>query len=53
MELFKDLAAEEKAKIFFIHLNHTNPLLDPDSQESLKVERLGFGIARTGDRFSL
>ena len=53
IELFKDLSAEEKAKIFFIHLNHTNPLLKPESQQSLEVESLGFGIARTGDRFSL
>ena len=53
IELFKDLAEEEKSKIFFIHLNHTNPLLDPESKESMEVERLGFGIARTGDRFSL
>tara|TARA_B100000767_G_scaffold108743_1_gene104151 strand:- start:1579 stop:2532 length:954 start_codon:yes stop_codon:yes gene_type:complete len=53
LKLFKDLATEEKTKIFFIHLNHTNPLLNPQSQESLEVERLGFGIARTGDRFSL
>ena len=53
MELFKELSATEKAKIHFIHMNHTNPLLNPNSPESKKVEALGFNIARTGDRFTL
>jgi hypothetical protein len=34
-------------------MNHTNPLLDPNSPESEKVEALGFNIARTGNRFTL
>jgi len=34
MELFKELSATEKAKIYFIHMNHTNPLLKPKSSES-------------------
>lgn len=53
MEKFKDLPATEKAKIHFIHMNHTNPLLDPNSPESEKVEALGFNIALTGNRFTL
>lgn len=53
MEKFKDLPATEKAKIHFIHMNHTNPLLDPNSPESEKVKALGFNIARTGNRFTL
>ena len=53
MKLFKGLSSTEKAKIHFIHMNHTNPLLKPKSFESKKVEALGFNIARTGDRFTL
>ena len=26
MELFSELSAADKAKVWFIHLNHTNPL---------------------------
>ena len=45
MELFKDLSLREKAKITFIHLNHTNPLLDPTSNQRDKVLEKGFKIA--------
>ena len=53
MKLFKELSSTEKAKIHFIHMNHTNPLLKPKSSESKQVEALGFNIALTGDRFTL
>ena len=53
MKLFKGLSSTEKAKIHFIHMNHTNPLLKPKSSESKQVEALGFNIARTGDGFTL
>ncbi len=46
--LFENVSPEEKAKIYFIHLNHTNPLLDPTSQASQTVIEEGFHIARTG-----
>jgi pyrroloquinoline quinone biosynthesis protein B len=46
MELFKDLPAKEKKKIYFIHLNHTNPLLDENSTETKHVLEKGFNIAR-------
>ena len=53
MELFKNLPNEEKQKIIFIHLNHTNPLLIEDSEASQEVEANGFKIARKGDVFYL
>ena len=53
IELFEKLPPTEKAKIHFIHMNHTNPLLKPKSFESKQVEALGFNIARPGDRFTL
>ena len=53
MELFKDLSAEDKAKIHFIHFNHTNPLLNKNSKEYQEVIRRGFNIANYGDVFEL
>jgi len=38
MELFASLSAEEKSKIHFIHFNHTNPLLNPQSEQAQKVK---------------
>ena len=45
MALFDDLTSEEKGKIYFTHLNHTNPLLDPESEAYRKVISKGFHIA--------
>ena len=53
LELFKNLSVEEKAKIHFIHFNHTNPLLNPESAQSKLVLERGFKIARFKDRFGL
>jgi len=53
MARFAELPAEARAKIVFIHFNHTNPLLDSGSQETAEVERAGFRVARTGDVFRL
>ena len=53
MELFSSLTDEEKNRIYFIHLNHTNPLLIPESEASKEVEKKGFHIARLGNVFDL
>lgn len=53
MELLGSLPESEKAKVHFIHLNHTNPLLDEKSEASKTVHRNGFNIARTGMKFEL
>ncbi|NNC85854.1 MAG: MBL fold metallo-hydrolase, partial [Bacteroidia bacterium] len=37
MELFDELPIEEKKKVYFIHLNHSNPLLKNNSQEQTVV----------------
>ncbi len=36
-------------RIVFTHLNHTNPVLDPDSREAQAVSALGMRIAGDGD----
>ena len=53
MEQLKDLPASERAKVHFIHYNHTNPIRDPDSFESLEVKARGFKVARRGMRVCL
>jgi len=46
----QDLPAAERRKVRFIHLNHTNPALRPDSDESRWVVEHGLAIARPGER---
>jgi len=53
MDLLQDLPEGQRAKVHFIHYNHTNPIRDPASNESAEVERRGFNIARRGDRVCL
>jgi len=53
MERFAPLPPEEKAKVRFIHLNHTNPLNDPAAPERREVLRQGFNIAEEGERVCL
>lgn len=53
MDLLKDLSFSERKKIYLIHLNHTNPLLDASSQEYKKVINFGFNIAKIGMSFNL
>jgi pyrroloquinoline quinone biosynthesis protein B len=53
MDLLQDLPLQERAKVHFIHYNHTNPIRDPDSAASQSVAARGFGIARQGDRYCL
>ena len=53
MARFADLPAAEKAKVRFLHLNHTNPALDPDSDARRETLAAGFRVAETGERFEL
>jgi len=53
MDLFKTLSDDEKARVIFIHMNHTNPLLVEGSPEQAEVVRRGFKYAREGMRLDL
>ena len=53
MALLEALPGALRSRVYFIHLNHTNPLLDPGSEASRKVRASGFRVARVGDRFQL
>lgn len=44
LQRFNSLSPKEKRKIFFIHFNHTNPLLNRNSEEFKKVTT-AFNIA--------
>jgi pyrroloquinoline quinone biosynthesis protein B len=46
MALLQDQPASERAKVWFIHMNHGNPLLWADSPQSRSVLGNGFNIAR-------
>lgn len=49
MQRFAALPASERAKIRFIHLNHTNPANDPGTPARRAIEAAGFSVAREGD----
>ena len=53
IELFDSIKHEEKSKIFFIHLNHTNPLLDNESDQYKFVRGKGYNVAKEGMKFDL
>lgn len=53
MKLFKDLSAEEKQKIHFIHFNHTNPVIKTASPQFEAVIMAGFKVANYGEKFEL
>ncbi|MEM9546940.1 MAG: MBL fold metallo-hydrolase [Bacteroidota bacterium] len=48
MELFEELDDKEKSKIHFIHLNHTNPLLNSESEAYKNVVTRKFEVAEFG-----
>ncbi len=47
------LPEEDRAKVRFIHLNHTNPALNRRSDASKEIRAAGFGVAVEGERFEL
>ena len=53
MKLLENESEETKTKIGFIHLNHTNPLLDSSSQASKTVLEKGFRIMRYKQKIEL
>ena len=48
MELFSELSDADKAKVHFIHLNHTNPLLIEGSLAQKEVFKKGLNLAKEG-----
>jgi pyrroloquinoline quinone biosynthesis protein B len=53
MDLLKNLPATEKAKVHFIHFNHTNPVMNIKSVERKEVKQQGFKVAFQGEKVKL
>lgn len=53
MQRFVALSKDNRSKVAFIHLNHTNPALDLGSNASAEIKRRGFRVAEQGERFGL
>ncbi|MDA7978381.1 MAG: MBL fold metallo-hydrolase [Pirellulales bacterium] len=53
MSRFANLPAEGKAKIRFIHFNHTNDALRSGSEAARQIRDAGFHIAEQGERVEL
>lgn len=53
MDLLSSLPAEIRARVIFIHLNHTNPALDTDGKARCTIEERGFKVAFEGMELEL
>ena len=53
MALFGNFTPEQRNKVWFIHFNHTNPLLNEESEQAQFVRSEGFNVAREGIRLPL
>jgi len=53
IDLMSGLNRENRSKVYFIHMNHTNMMLDPNSELSKLVTSKGFNIARLGQKLYL
>ncbi len=50
---FAELPREQRSKVHFTHLNHTNPAVDPAGTASAEVRAAGMRIAAEGQVFGL
>jgi len=53
MRRLEALVHSGPVRVFFTHLNHSNPALDPDGPERTEIERRGFRILSEGQQFPL
>jgi pyrroloquinoline quinone biosynthesis protein B len=53
MDLLKTLPPKERAKVHFIHFNHSNPLVQGDKKALKDLRRRGFRMANRGLRLHL
>ena len=52
-KIFENELLDTKSKIYFIHLNHTNPALKEKNSLKDSIQNLGFNFAKEGMTFSL
>lgn len=53
MDLLEPLVKAGKLKVYFTHLNHSNPALDPAGQARKAIERRGFRVLEEGEELGL
>jgi pyrroloquinoline quinone biosynthesis protein B len=53
MRLLKDLPATEKSKVFFIHFNHSNPIVQGNKEKTKELETNGFNSTFQGQKLDL
>ena len=53
MERLQPLSQALRSRVRFVHLNHTNPALDPTSKATETIDTAGFGVARWGEQTPL
>ncbi|MEE8060335.1 MAG: hypothetical protein V3T16_00830, partial [Gemmatimonadales bacterium] len=53
MDLLQSQPDDVRARVRFIHLNHTNPALDPHSDARREIDRRGYRVAEEGERVEL
>jgi pyrroloquinoline quinone biosynthesis protein B len=53
MNRFDQLPTEERKKVYFIHFNHTNPVLREDSEARWLVLERGYGLAEEGQIYMI
>ena len=49
MERFASLPETARAKVRFLHLNHTNPALQTDGYAQRRIQRAGMRVAQEGE----
>jgi len=53
IERLRSADARTRAKVRFVHLNHTNPALDPSSDAARTIREAGMAVAVEGERVAL
>lgn len=53
MELLGPLVKAGKVKVWFTHMNHSNPALDPSGEARKNIEAKGFRVLDEGDEIEL
>ena len=53
MKLLRDLPRKQIAKVWFIHFNHSNPLVQRNKKKIAEVTSRGFHISHSGQRITL
>lgn len=53
LERFGEAVRSGDLRVLFIHLNHSNPALDPESPERRALEEAGFRVAADGEEIPL